>query len=1071
MAQSRKVNKIFGGLDVLNFIDSNNHRLLHVALPSEDTDGVNKLYVDTIASGATANAGYGLTKTGNILSVNNTLPNLTGVGNINDGTWSADTISVNYGGTGTSSFLSNKLIMGNGTNPLQTVSGLSVENDTFNSSIGVNFSNTTNATNATAGGSLTVRGGASIEKNLIIGGNLTAQNATIQNLAIPGTTTFNNIQSLSSSFTNLSVSNLLTTNCTLNNLILSSLTATSGSFYNSTITSTYINNSTIGQLYSANSTLSNLFFNNGTGSNLYITNFTGANSISSRSTISTSIITNSTAANLFLTNATSNNIFLNNSTISNNYITYLTCGSGFINSGTANTLYINYLTSGSTYLNNSTINNLYGNNITIANAYSINTSVSNLNITYLTSGSSYLTNATSSNMYIDNSIINNNSVNNLYTTNGTISNLQVSSNCTINNIYTNFNTIGSLNVISGIATDLSITNTTVSNLRNTTLNSNSATVSSLYSNNSTISNLYGSTVTANSLYVNTLNSNNLIGTFNTLSNAIITNLSSSNLNVQSQTNANLYSLSSNLLNVNITNASLEFSNMNATSIANLIVSNTGTFKKQVNLGGFNFNSKALATSGALLNVNPYNFTDTTTTSSNTQWVSSYFSTPTLSGQFPNITTTKAATVYIQGKPLAGPNQTINNSANLALGYVSNTIGSTLTGQIMFERYDGNWFTSMYVDNFNQLVINNASADSGSTSGTAGIGMYVYQNNPITFASIPNVSNITPTPFIQLSANTSTFYSTTDSTSLTSASVVFNGGISVAKRISASSGSIGNLFSSNFTTSNLQVVNVTVTNITSTNALLSNITSTNILSTNITSTSILSTNITSTNLQVNDGILTNLTNSNLLSSNITTTNLQVANGTLTSITSTNLLSTNVISQTVSTGTIYTDAGILGPTFLLQNNYIDAVVNNQDGFTASNTILFIEPGNPGIYGAIGNNSGFGSGILTNTSNDLMQWNYARLIIRGVALNTSTTGSTIGIQPFILQSISGTMNTQQNFNVSDSGTDYGYSTWISPWFSTNSVNALQSLGIQLVSITTGNTITTGNVRIGPSYLQFKA
>ena len=551
--------------------------------------------------------------------------------------------------------------------------------------------------------------------------------------------------------------------------------------------------------------------------------------------------------------------------------------------------------------------------------------------------------------------------------------------------------------------------------------------------------------------------------------------------------------------------------MNATSIANLIVSNTGTFKKQVNLGGFNFNSKALATSGTLLNVNPYNFTDTTTTSSNTQWVSSYFSTPTLSGQFPNITTTKAATVYIQGKPLAGPNQTINNSANLALGYVSNTIGSTLTGQIMFERYDGNWFTSMYVDNFNQLVINNASADSGSTSGTAGIGMYVYQNNPITFASIPNVSNITPTPFIQLSANTSTFYSTTDSTSLTSASVVFNGGISVAKRISASSGSIGNLFSSNFTTANLQVVNVTVTNITSTNALLSNITSTNILSTNITtanlqvasgiitnltssnsvltnvttanlqvvngsltnitSTSILSTNITSTNLQVNDGILTNLTSSNSVLTNITTTNLQVANGTLTSMTSTNLLSTNVVSQTVSTGTIYTDAGILGPTFLLQNNYIDAVVNNQDGFTASNTILFIEPGNPGIYGAIGNNSGFGSGILTNTSNDLIQWNYARLIIRGVALNTSTTGSTIGIQPFILQSISGTMNTQQNFNVSDSGTDYGYSTWISPWFSTNSVNALQSLGIQLVSITTGNTITTGNVRIGPSYLQFKA
>ena len=136
-----------------------------------------------------------------------------------------------------------------------------------------------------------------------------------------------------------------------------------------------------------------------------------------------------------------------------------------------------------------------------------------------------------------------------------------------------------------------------------------------------------------------------------------------------------------------------------------------------------------------------------------------------------------------------------------------------------------------------------------------------------------------------------------------------------------------------------------------------------------------------------------------------------------------------------------------------------------------MLFIEPGNPGIYGAIGNNLGFGTSMLTNASDDNISWNYARLIIRGVALNTSTSGSSINIQPFILQGNTGTVNTQSNFTVVDSGSDYGYSTWISPWFSTNNINQLQSLGIQLLSITTGNLITFGNVRIGPSYLQFKA
>ena len=137
------------------------------------------------------------------------------------------------------------------------------------------------------------------------------------------------------------------------------------------------------------------------------------------------------------------------------------------------------------------------------------------------------------------------------------------------------------------------------------------------------------------------------------------NISSNNLNSQ-----NLTSSVSNLINSNITNASLELTNINIATVSNLTLTGNGTFKRQVNLGGNNFNSKTSFSSGALLTVHSYNFTDNVSSTGNAQWISSYFATPTLSAQT-SITTNKAASVYIQGKPLAGPNQTITNSTNLA----------------------------------------------------------------------------------------------------------------------------------------------------------------------------------------------------------------------------------------------------------------------------------------------------------------------------------------------------------------------------------------------------------------------
>ena len=176
--------------------------------------------------------------------------------------------------------------------------------------------------------------------------------------------------------------------------------------------------------------------------------------------------------------------------------------------------------------------------------------------------------------------------------------------------------------------------------------------------------------------------------------------------------------------------------------------------------------------------------------------------------------------------------------------------------------------------------------------------------------------------------------------------------------------------------------------------------------------------------------------------------------------------SVKATNITTSNIHTDAGTLGPFIMLQQNYIDVTCGSHTGYTSSNTIMFSENGNPGINSSIGYNTGFGR--LSDGSNDGITWNNARFVIRGASLNTGTSGSTIVLQPFAIQSVTGTMYTQSSFSVTDNGSDRGYTTWISPWISTNIVSDIQSVGMKVLSI---NGATGGNVRIGTTYMQFKA
>ena len=168
---------------------------------------------------------------------------------------------------------------------------------------------------------------------------------------------------------------------------------------------------------------------------------------------------------------------------------------------------------------------------------------------------------------------------------------------------------------------------------------------------------------------------------------------------------------------------------------------------------------------------------------------------------------------------------------------------------------------------------------------------------------------------------------------------------------------------------------------------------------------------------------------------------------------------------ATSNIKSGAGTLGPFVILQTNYIDVTSGSYTGFTSSNSIIFSENGNPGVNSAIGNASGFGR--LSDGSSDGITWNSARLVMRGVTLNTGTTGNSIVLQPFAIQSTSGNVFTQASFTVTDAGSNCGYTTWISPWFSTNIVSDIQALGVKALSI---NSATGGNVRVGTTYMQFK-
>lgn len=866
----------FGGVNVHNYIRTvHEARIENVGLPTKDNDAATKKYVDENITSSEIYAGSGLNKVGTTFSVNSNLSHVTGLGNINSGTWSANSINVPYGGTGRTSFTANKIVMGDGANPLISISQISFESNKLQSTAPININNTISSTGIGSGGSLTVLGGAAITGKLWLGNELNVASnvniggdVTLGSLKILGTSNFgsvsaddgsytnstiNNLQNtnitsssiLTSNFktTNLTTTNLISSNITNTNILTSNISASSLQITNNInavhVSFTDITTSSLNTTHvkTINTTTTNLIVTNISGSSAIISNLNVLSNITTPNLLASSMIsTNVNFTNGTITSITSENLIVNTSTILNTNVT------------TQNLWNINLTSS------NIQSSNIKTTNITSTNIMSINVNATNSNISNITSANITNTNITTSNIVSTNLNTNNITTTNLILQNVTASTLRVSGTSiqtTINSVSLSTGTLsvtGTTNLTNTI-----MTNTTVPNISNTNLVNTNITTSNFNTSNLTTSNLYVNTiatlgtVASSNLSTGTIHSssiatfNNEISNTSTISNLRVTNISvfgtvnSNNLSTGSihiSTNlvvplvSNTTQTTTNLLvtNVRATNISTSSFQVTGTSIfgtvssnnlltgslvvsstsnlnniigsnitvpniittnvtsSNIVVSNNVSISKRLNVGS-NFTASPNTTSGNILNIVPSIFTDNTTPAGGTVpfWATNFFANSTLSAQN-SITTERVCSIYLQGDPILGINQSIQNSAALAIGYVNNQTGGNMNGQIILERNDGNWYGSIFTESStNRIVIANASL-----SGGGGIGLYTYTGTKITFADIPSATNLVPTTFLEFSNSTSKFYSTTESIGKTSGSIVLQGGLGVSKNITCES---------------------------------------------------------------------------------------------------------------------------------------------------------------------------------------------------------------------------------------------------------------------------------------------
>jgi hypothetical protein len=842
MSQTKGLSKVLGALEIIHYQDLNNRRLINVSAPVDSTDGVNKNYVDSVLIASNIGPGVGLNLNTTSSLVYDVIPSqtqITAIGTINTGIWNASTIQIPYGGTGSMSFVPNQLVYYGGTNALLSSTNLIYDGTFFNCSVPMSILNTTNSDGISTG-SLSVYGGVNIKKKLYVNGDsIISGNISVGSISIAGSITLNDINANTAVFTGMSSSSIFTSNLTVQtNASISSMI--SNNINNGNMTTTNI--------LTTNITNTNIITTNISSDTLNVSNVSAFNNtITNNQTVSTALIFIGTISNLVITNLTGNSLKISNSsTLANTFIsnistgtlnlTTITCNSSanILNTISTNGNFVNVTANSLHIISNATISNVSITNISSSSLIVSNTT----NTTTISTGDIWISNSLTGiitntnnlnaiNQTITNSLISNITIgtlrvsNNSILSNTTLINLTASSIFINNNLNTTYLVGVSLTTGSLLSTGLSTFNGGINtnSISTGTINSTTNTTGNIFNNNTIYTNLLTtSNLSSNNGSISSLISTNISNTSLTSTNLLSTNVSCTNLNIINTTNVNSISagnifvtnlnntnctnsniINTNLLTTNISTSTLKvttsssantfiingsINNLNVNNITSgtLVINSNSNFNKNISLQS-NYQGINIATAGSFLNIQQCTFTDNTSisTSSVNNWYANYIATPILSAQNNNITTTQVANVYIQSNVNNGANQTLRYNAGLALGYVNNSSGY-LTGQLMFERSDGSWFSSMYVENStNKLVIANANL-----SGGGGIGIYTVQNTPIIFSNILSSTNTSNTPFIQFKQDTTNYYSTVDSSSLTSGSIILNGGMAIQKNLSISS---------------------------------------------------------------------------------------------------------------------------------------------------------------------------------------------------------------------------------------------------------------------------------------------
>lgn len=848
--QSRYVTQHFESINVYKRLKNNSARITDVGDPISSSDAATKNYVDNNIINAGVNAGTGIELLGNTISVQNSLPNVTGVGNINTGTWSGNTINVPYGGTGKSTFASNKLLIGNGNNPIVSVDSLTLESNVFTIDNQLSIKSTDNSLGLMSGGSMTILGGMAVSKDVYFGGNtVMSQNlmvtgdVTVGSITIVGAASFTTINSSNALYTNVTSSNATMTNVTIGGVIATSISSSNLRAGTSTITNLLNSSLTTNNLTSSNiyvSGLANILgvqitngnFGNVTTNSIIATNVSSSNVKTTNSTVVNIVSNNVTCGTLFSTNInnsqniTTNNMLLNNITVSNIVSTNVSSTNIRLTSCTVQNLISSFISTETVTASNMLLTNLTSTSMLTSNLISTNITSTNIVGTSVTSIQLSSTNITSSNIIARN--VTSDNINIVVGTLGTI----ISSGITT----------GQLQCNSISATTIQMTNSTVSNLVASNITSNNATFGNINATSATFANTNVNNATFGNITCNQTNAADILGGnvsssslrvsgTSFMNTANISSISSGTISVSnlmsarnmtstSMTSANIQTVSMQAVNMQAVNQQSTSITANNLSITNTVACSTlttgtlhvGSLINIQNASILNVSSGSIIAGnissdtvyaasdtylnrkltigsdlsglpndsiGTLLTVVSTIFTDSSPASSTNELVvTNKFSPQTITATNTNVTTNKASTIYIDSKPAEGINQTIKYGAAVAVGYVANNTGGYMSGQIMLERSDSNWYGSIYTENAtNRVVIANASLTGGG-----GIGVYTYTDTPIVFSHIPSSTNVTPVQYANFSRSTSSLSSTVNSANTSTGALVISGGVAIGKTL-------------------------------------------------------------------------------------------------------------------------------------------------------------------------------------------------------------------------------------------------------------------------------------------------